>query len=172
MKTWIALLRGVNVGGNKKLPMKELTNLLKSNGFAHVKTYIQSGNIIFQHASKPEREIGDLIEKQFGFNPSVFMLSAEELEKAAMNNPYPTEIGKAVHFFFFHKQPETVDYELLDSLKATSEEYRLIDNVFYLYAPEGIGRSKMVEKMSKAFSKANITARNLNTISKICEMVR
>lgn len=171
MKTWIILLRGINVGGHRSLPMKDLRQLLETNGFAKVSTYIQSGNVVCEYPTNPSQEIGALIEKQFGFNPSSFVLSAVELQKIAQQNPYPKDAGKMVHFFFFHQQPESFDHKLLDSLKAENEEYKLIDKVFYLYAPDGIGRSKMVEKIPKAFAKEEMTARNLNTVNKLLEMV-
>lgn len=170
MKTWIALLRGINVGGKHIVPMKELRKLLESRNFANVRTYIQSGNVVFESPTKPKDEFGRLIEKRFGFKPSVFILSKNDLKTAAANNPYKTDQGKAVHFFFCDKVPESVDYQFLDSLKAKSEEYKLVDKVFYLYAPDGIGRSKLVEKMGKAFTAVNMTARNLNTINKLLEM--
>ncbi len=170
MSTWIALLRGINVGGKHIVPMKEFRSLLETNGFTNVKTYIQSGNVVLQSATKPQDEIGQLIEQNYGFKPSVFILSQEELKKAADNNPYQPDQGKAVHFFFFEEVPQSVDYELMDALKAPSEEYVLIEKVFYLHAPDGIGRSKLVEKIGKVFSKATMTARNLNTINKLLEM--
>lgn len=150
--------------------MKELVKLMESAGFVDVKTYIQSGNVVFRSPAKPKDEIGQLIEKKFGFKPSVFILSVAEFKKAAANNPYETDQGKTVHFFFCDQQPKSVDYQLLESLRAKSEEYKLVDNVFYLYAPEGIGRSKLVEKMGKAFPSVDMTARNLNTINKLLEL--
>ncbi|HEY9117206.1 MAG TPA: DUF1697 domain-containing protein [Roseivirga sp.] len=170
MTTWIALLRGINVGGNHIVPMKELKALMENNGFQNVRTYIQSGNVVCDYPTPPNTEIGDLIESRFGFNPSTFILSAQQLKHTANCNPFPKDIGKAVHFFFLESLPDQIDYALLESLKSESEAYRLIDNVFYVYAPDGIGKSKMVDKIGKAFSKTNMTARNLNTINKLLQM--
>jgi uncharacterized protein (DUF1697 family) len=171
MKTWIALLRGINVGGKNKLPMRELVKLMEADGFSNVKTYIQSGNVVFQSPTKPKDEIGRLIEKRFGFKPEVFVLSRADLKKAMTDNPYNTGEGRTVHFFFCDKVPKSVDYVLLESLRVESEKFELVGNVFYLHAPEGIGRSKLVEKMGKAFTKVTMTARNLNTINKLAEMI-
>lgn len=171
METWIVLLRGINVGGKHIVPMKELTKLLEANGFQQVKTYIQSGNVVLQYPTNPEEEIGQLIEQQFGFRPAVFVLSQADIEEAAAHNPYDPEQGKQVHFFFLEEEPTTVDYDLLESLKAESEQYQLIDKVFYLYAPDGIGRSKLVGKMHKVFPTATMTARNLNTVKKLLSMI-
>lgn len=171
MQTWIALLRGINVGGKHIVPMKELRTLLEANGFDNVKTYIQSGNVVLDYPHKPADEIGLLIEQQFGFKPAVFILSKEELQAAAANSPYQPEQGKQLHFFFLEEEPATIDYALLDDWKKESEAYQLIDKVFYLYAPEGIGRSKLAEKMAKAFPPLAMTARNLNTVNKLLGMV-
>ena len=169
MKTWIALIRGINVGGKHIVPMKELVQLMESNGFSKVKTYIQSGNVVFQSEQDPTEEIGRLIEGRFGFRPDVFHLSGAELRQAADHNPYRPAEGKMVHFFFCDAEPQ-VDFDLLASLKADSEDYRLIGKVFYLYAPDGIGRSRLADKMHKAFKGVSMTARNLNTVEKLLEM--
>lgn len=171
MQTWIALLRGINVGGKHIVPMKELIRLMEANGFSEVKTYIQSGNVVFQHAERKEVEIAGLIEENFGFRPSVFVLSKDELQKASAQNPYDPDTGKAVHFFFFKEEPKDVDQDLLKSLKADSEAYKLVDKVFYLHAPNGIGRSRLVAKLHKVFPGTVITARNLNTINKLLGMI-
>lgn len=170
MKTWIALLRGINVGGKHILPMKELIALMETNGFSNVKTYIQSGNVVFQHEREGGDQIAELIEGKFGFKPSVFVLREDELKAAAANSPFQTDIGKTLHFFFCDRVPE-IDYDFLDSLKTESEAYQLVDKVFYLYAPDGIGRSKLAEKMPRAFKGTTMTARNLNTINKLLTMI-
>ena len=172
MNTWIALLRGINVGGKHIIPMKELVRLMEENGFANVKTYIQSGNVVFQSPARPGDEIGVLIAQKFGFKPDIFILSEKELKTAMANNPYEPDLGKNVHFFFFYREDPPIDVEFLESLRAPSEEYTLTGNVFYLHAPEGIGRSKMVEKLGKAFPReVSMTARNLNTMNKLLEMI-
>lgn len=169
MQTWIALLRGINVGGHHIVPMKELVAHLEADGFTGVRTYIQSGNVVLQAKARPDVRIGACIERHFGFRPAVFALSADELRQAAANNPFDPEAGKMVHFFFCDREPQP-DYELLHAVKAPSEDFRLTGSVFYLYAPDGIGRSKLVEKVGKALPGVQITARNLNTINKLLEM--
>lgn len=170
MQTWIALIRGINVGGKHIVPMKDLVKLLEANGFEAVKTYIQSGNVVFRKPGDPGEEMEQLMERRFGFRPAVFLLTAEALKAAEAGNPFPADVGKAVHFFFLDQAPASVDYELLDSLKAPSEDYKLTGKVFYLYAPDGIGRSKLVDKIGKALPGVTMTARNLNTIRKLLEM--
>ncbi|MGZ3297651.1 MAG: DUF1697 domain-containing protein [Asticcacaulis sp.] len=175
-KLWIGLFRGVNVGGNNKLPMKALVQVMEADGFSQVKTYIASGNVVFRAPQdKPElqKRIEDLVEGNFGFRSKLFLVTAAHLEKVLAGNPYRDREhqGKAQHVFFFDTPPASVDRALLDSLKAGSEDYTVTDEVLYLYAPEGIGRSKMVEKIGKAI-KTGMTARNLNTVETLLEMSR
>lgn len=171
METWIILLRGINVGGHHIVPMKELRQMMEDDGFQSVATYIQSGNVVCQYPENPSNRVTQLIEQKFGFAPSSFVLKSSELRHIANNNPFPKDAGKAVHFFLFQEEPANIDFELMDSLKAETEEYSLIDKVFYFYAPDGIGRSKLIAKIDRIFSKAEMTARNLNTINKLLNMV-
>jgi uncharacterized protein (DUF1697 family) len=174
-KVWIGLFRGINVGGNNKLPMKDLTKVMLAAGLTEVKTYIASGNVLFRSGlgeDALETLLGDLVETGFGFRPSLFLITLPHLEKVLAENPYRDNEhkGKAQHVFFFKAPPVKVDRELLDGLKADSEAYEITDELMYLYAPEGIGRSKMVEKIGRAV-KADMTARNLNTVETLRDMV-
>ena len=93
-------------------------------------------------------------------------------KRPAINSPFQTDIGKTLHFFFCDQVPQAVDYGFLDELKAPSEQYQLIDKVFYLYTPpDGIGRSKLAEKMGRTFKDVIMTGRNLNTINKLIGMI-
>lgn len=168
--TWIALLRGINVGGHHIVPMKELRSLLERQGCANVRTYIQSGNVVLEHRTNPADLIGSAIEDAHGFKPDVIALSRKQFMEAVDKNPYDVDLGKSVHFFFCDTKPASVDYDLLESLRADSESYELIGKIFYLHTPDGFGRSKLVEKMSKAFKGVSMTARNLNTVRKLVEM--
>ena len=171
MKTWIALLRGINVGGRHTVPMRDLKALMEAAGFANVRTYIQSGNVVFEGKSRPTDELPTLIEGEFGFRPEVFILSETELRTAIANNPFAATEGKAIHFFFCDRSPKSFDRALLDSVKSASEDYALAGKVFYLYAPAGIARSTLVQKLGKAFAGVTMTARNLNTVRKLASML-
>ncbi|MDI7774394.1 DUF1697 domain-containing protein [Asticcacaulis sp. EMRT-3] len=173
---WIGLFRGVNVGGNNKLPMKDLKTLMESEGFTEVKTYIQSGNMVFR-SSLSEAETTERIEaaiaKRFGFRPPLFLVTRDHLEKLLADNPFRNHEhqGKAQHFFFLKAPPAAADLDALSALKANGEDFKLTDEVFYLYAPEGIGRSKLAEKIGR-YIKADMTARNLNTVETLVEMAK
>ena len=171
MQTRVALLRGINVGGHHKVIMKELVLLMEQAGYSHVKTYIQSGNIIYQVQNTPKARIGDLIKMRWGFSPQVMEFGVNEFLEIARLNPFQSDQGKKIHLFFLDGPPHSINESLLEKLKADSETYQLIGNVFYLYAPEGIGRSKLAAKIGRVFDGVSLTARNLNTVNKLVSML-
>ncbi|MCP5052040.1 MAG: DUF1697 domain-containing protein [bacterium] len=174
MNTYIALLRGINVGGKNILPMKELVALLEGMGYENVQTYIQSGNVVFQSKEKAgpkdATEIGRRVLEKKGFKPTVLLLSEAALQSAVENNPFPTSNGKALHFFFLETASRQPKIEKLVSMKANSEEFELCGEVFYLYSPDGVGRSKLAANVEKELG-VPVTARNWNTVSKLVSMV-
>lgn len=177
MHTYIALLRGVNVGGNNKLPMREFAALLEELGLRDVKTYIQSGNVVFRSeradAAGLSQAITEAIRGRFGFAPYVLILTLEELEAAVAANPFPegeTE-PKSLHFFFMDAPPQNVDAAALERAKAPEERFQLIGHIFYLHAPGGIGRSKLAETIGRGWG-VNITARNWRTVSEALALAK
>ena len=173
--TYIALLRGINVGGHHKLPMKDLVTLLERLGYEDVKTYIQSGNVVFRSrrniGSKEAAKISDAIEAGFGFRPRLLILSKAELRAAVERNPFPTDEGKFLHFFFLEAEPEAPDFEALEAVMTKTEQFRLHGQVFYLYTPDGFGVSKLAERAERYLG-VPATARNFNTVSKLMEMAQ
>ena len=175
METWIALLRGINVGGKNLLPMKELRALLGRLGLQNVQTYIQSGNCVFDGDKNVKvtlaTTIAATIKEQFGFRPEVMMITKADLNDAIMNNPYPegNSAPKRVHFFFMSKPAPNPDLDKLQKLCRPSEKFTLSNQVFYLYAPDGVGRSKLVAQVEKCLG-VPVTARNLKSVKKIAEM--
>jgi uncharacterized protein (DUF1697 family) len=170
MKKYIVLLRGINVGGENLISMKELVRYLEEGGFHNVKTYIQSGNIVLESKSLVSTDLGVLIEAKFGFKPGVVILEKSEFDRVIRNNPFNPKDGKFAHFYFCSEHPK-LHSENLDKYRAESEEYEIMGNVFYLYAPNGIGRSKLVANIESCLG-VSATGRNLNTISKLSEMVK
>ncbi len=172
METIIALLRGINVGGNNRLPMRDLVSILEEISLQNVQTYIQSGNVVFQtdRTNLPElaHEIGATIGQSHGFMPQVMLLRLQELETVVARNPFPEAQTdhKTLHFYFLESVPSAPDLALLGSLKTEREQFQLIEKVFYLHAPDGIGRSKLATKVEKALGVAT-TARNWRTVDKM-----
>lgn len=173
-QVFIALFRGINVGGNNKLPMKELAARMTEAGLTDVKTYIASGNVVFRAKAKQAslpKTIASLVEEHFGFRPAVLVLSPPQLDAVIEANPFKEgpERGKCQHVFFLESPATAIDRPLLDSLRSGREAYALTDEALYLFAPDGIGQSKLAEKIERAV-KATKTARNLNTVEQLQKM--
>lgn len=172
MPTWIALFRGINVGGHNLLPMKALASELETLKLKQVRTYIQSGNVVFESPAKTAaplaKKISALVEKRHGFSPQVLLLSTEELQTAINDNPFPKAVDdpKTLHFFFLSKPPSNPNLTAIEEIQSPTESYVLQGRVFYLHAPDGIGRSKLVRQVEKLLGVA-ATARNYRTVEKL-----
>ena len=175
MQTYIALLRGINVGGKNKLPMKDLISALEKGGLQNVATYIQSGNVVFQKENTAKTQISEQIEEilksSFGIESSVVILTKEEWSAVIRANPYPEaeEDPKSLHFYFMHAPPDAPNLNKMNELKSDSERFEIIDSVLYLHAPDGIGRSKLAAKVEHLLG-CPATARNWRTVSKLDEL--
>lgn len=175
MYTYIALFRGINVGGRNILPMRELAEILEGMGCEDIKTYIQSGNVVFRSkkkkSNKAPKEISSKILDSRGFEPKVLLFEISDFKKAIENCPFKTENGKTLHFYFLDSPPNKPDIEGLTALQSKSEEFKLNKNIFYLYAPDGIGRSKLAAKVERCLG-VSATARNWNTVRKLMSMAK
>ncbi len=177
MLTWIALFRGINVGGKNILPMNELVRDLQSLHLENIKTCIQSGNAIFRSSGPVSATLGAKIaakiENRRGFRPHVLILGADQLENAIESNPFSEAEAepKTLHLFFLASAPAAPDIESLTEAESPSERFHLTDHVFYLHAPDGIGRSKLAANAEK-FLGVPVTARNWRTVQKLWEMAK
>ena len=170
MKTYILLFRGINVGGNNIIKMKDLVRLLEHCGYSNPQSYIQSGNVVLRSRSKPADKIRNLIEQEFGFKPALLAIEQSQFDSAVEQNPYETEEGKTVHFFFCASKPKTDDPRI-EELKAADESLLIRGSVAYLHAPSGIGRSKLAARLETLLA-VPVTARNLNTIHRLQEIAK
>lgn len=175
MTTLIALLRGINVGGKNRLPMKDLVAILEQAGARNVRTYIQSGNVVFQGNTKDRavlsRKIAASISRAYGFEPRVLILELEAVVEAMQGNPFPEAetSPKSLHLGFLTRAPAHPDLDKLEDLATNSERFRLVGPVFYLHAPDGVGRSRLAASAEKLLG-VPMTARNWKTICKIREL--
>jgi uncharacterized protein (DUF1697 family) len=175
MNVYIAFLRAINVGGNNALPMKSLIAILEGMGARNVKTYIQSGNAVFQSAEKSaerlSKQLAAEIKKHHGFEPFTLILRLEALQKACADNPFPEAEADptSLHLGFLAAKPQRPDVDKLASLKKASERFQLTDGVFYLHAPEGVGNSKLAARAEKLLGVA-MTDRNWRTVCKVMEL--
>lgn len=176
MKTCIALLRGINVGGKNMLPIKELVAVLKSLGLQNIKTCIQSGNAVFQAKAADTAKLADTISaairKNHSFEPRVLLLDSAALEEAIKTNPYPEAeaVPNTLHVAFLAAIPPKPDLDALERIRVASERFQLAGNVLYLHAPDGVGRSKLAASMERLLG-VPVTSRNWNTVRKLKEMI-
>lgn len=177
MRTWIALLRGINVGGKHLLPMKQLVAILDDLGCSHAKTYIQSGNVVFRSHERDASALAEAISREIeckrGFRPQVLLMTRKEIESAIAANPFPEAVDAptSLHLFFLADKAGGPDMDGLEKLRAESERFALTRKVFYLHAPNGIGRSKLAAGAERLIG-VPVTARNWRSIQKIVDMAR
>jgi uncharacterized protein (DUF1697 family) len=174
MSDYVALFRGINVGGKHILPMVELRDILTSLDCENVRTYIQSGNAVFASSAKAStlsNNIKDAINERFGFAAQVLLLTVERFRKIAAANPFPDaeKTPKYLHVAFLTDEPNAPDLDALNDLKAPSERFLLGDNVFYLHAPDGIGRSRLAANVDRHLG-VSTTGRNWRTVTKLLEL--
>jgi uncharacterized protein (DUF1697 family) len=175
MDTWIALLRGINVVGRNKVPMKDLAALLSGAGFARVRTYIQSGNVVFASArgSAPAHSarIERLVLGQFGFAPRVLVISAGQLAAAVQANPFPGahQDHKRLHLYFLSEPPSKPQVESLLRVQSGRDAFELKGSVLYLYTPDGFPDSVLRRKVDASIG-LMATARNWRTANELLRL--
>jgi uncharacterized protein (DUF1697 family) len=174
MTVYVALLRGINVGGSHSFPMQALRNLLARVGCEDVQTYVQSGNAVFrssQDARALSSSIRSAINKQFGFASSMCLLTIDEYRSIVAANPFPDAVDtlKYLHVCFLIGTADSPDLDTLESSRSSTERYELSANAFYLHAPDGIGRSKLAAKVDKCLG-VETTGRNWRTVTKVLEL--
>lgn len=176
MKTWIALLRGINMVGRNRLRMKELVVLLEGLAAIDVKTYHQSGNAVFRHrgkdAARLAKRISTAIGKAYGFEPLVMLLEVEQLARIISDNPFPGAESEPSSLVvgFLTAVPEQPDWDTLEAVKRKSEQFALREDVFYFYAPEGFHKSKIGPWPKRSFHSVDGTGRTWSTVVKVMAM--
>ncbi len=177
MNTYIALFRGINVGGRHLLPMKELKLVLEQSGCVDVRTYIQSGNVIFRSAmsdaARLAKRLTVAVSRSHGFGPRVLVLTRGELASATAGNPFPeaSENPKCLHLFFLAERPKKLDLKSLEAHKAKAERFELKGRIFYLHTPDGFGTSKLAERAERLLG-VEATARNWRTVTTLLAMAK
>lgn len=171
MSNYLALLRGVNVGGQKKIPMAELREVLSNSGLEKVRTYIQSGNILFQ-SSKDKREklealIHKTIKSHFGFEVPILVLKPKDLQHIFDNCPFSEEKKEKSYFMMLFSKPDQVLVDETAKLSYPNEEFKIRDNCVYFYSSMGYGKAKFSNNFFERKLKVTATARNYKTMVKL-----
>ncbi len=167
---YIAILRGINVSGSKKLPMAELRTLLTSLDFTEVQTYIQSGNVVFKSSEKNQEKLGsqiaEAIKKQYDYDVPVLVKTIEEWKTAIANNPFTeTDISKQ-GITFLATIPEATTIEI----DSKDDRFKIISSEIYLDCPGGFGRTKLTNNFFERKLNTQATTRNWKTIYKLLHL--
>ena len=185
MPTHVALLRGINLGGHKKVAMADLRELVASLGHADVTTYIQSGNVVFSTDQSDNAALAvalqEAIAATLGVTSRVVVLSRDELAQVSRDNPYPDEPNhRALHAIFLSAQPGPEVAERVAAAqqtvaqKGSRDSAQVIGRTIYLHTPDGYGRSDLAAELVKLGQKktdtVSGTARNWATVTRLLAM--
>lgn len=173
-KGYIALLRGINVGGHKLIKMAELKMMFEKMGFENVTTYIQSGNVVF--ASSKEitclhTEIKEAILTTFGFDVDVQVIRAADLKRIKENHPFLHENElKSTYYTLLAEFPDKELVKSLNQLEQTVEFFKITDEVIYCFYPNGARNAKWHNVFFEKKLRVSCTTRNFNTMQKLVEL--
>lgn len=165
-QTYVALLRGINVGGKHKLPMKGLAATFTACNCSEVRTFIQSGNVIFSASPRDARELPNTlaakIEQRFGFAVPVILRDMKELARILRENPFLKQKlpENALHVYFLANLPDPAAVKPLDPNRSAPDEFRVVGRHVYLYLPNGMARTKLTSAYFDSRLSTVCTARN------------
>ncbi len=172
----VALLRGINVGGKNRLPMKELAALFVDAGCEDVRTYIQSGNVVFRVGPTGGEEISSVIStsilSRFGYRIPVVTRTAREFQETVRANPFldaGAETDK-LHVMFLAELPDSASVEALDPERSPGDEFAVMGREIYLHCPNGVARSKLTNSYFDSRLSTTSTSRNWRTTLKILDL--
>ena len=179
---YVALLRGINVGGRNKVAMADLRQVAESLGHTEVATYIQSGNLVFTNTGDNTVALADALEQEIArslaVRPAVVVLSRADLAQVIADNPFPGESNpKALHAVF-RREALTADAveaiaaaEQKARAKGSEDEVIIVGRTLFLRTPDGLGRSELAAQLARVGSQAAGTARNWATVTKLMAML-
>jgi uncharacterized protein (DUF1697 family) len=175
---YISILRGINVGGNRKILMNDLKSLFEKLGFGNVQTFIQSGNVVFESEKKylnadVEQRIQLAIAKTFGFDVPVIVLTGEEIAESISNNPFLKEKDpdiEKLHLTILKEEPSNQLVKNIEGFKSFPDRFEIIGKNVFIYCENGYGRTKITNDFFEKKLKIPATTRNWKTMMKLHEM--
>ncbi|MDP4283232.1 MAG: DUF1697 domain-containing protein [Bacteroidota bacterium] len=178
MQTFISILRGINVGGQKKILMADLKALYESLKFTDVTTYIQSGNVVFKSGEKISdldlaKKIETAIEKKYNFQVPVIIRKAEEIEKAISMNPFLKDKNiniEKLHITFLSEIPNESNLKNIKNVDYSPDQFIIEGKEIYLHIPVSYGETKLSNKFFENKLKVIATTRNWKTVNKLFEL--
>jgi uncharacterized protein (DUF1697 family) len=175
---YVALLRGINLGGKNKLPMKELAKFFAEAGCSNVGTYIQSGNVIFSATTRLAAQLPDLIVRQiatrFGHRPPIILRTAKQLADVISSNPF-LQVGapeETLHVLFLADSPGAREIANLDPNRSPSDTFIVSGQEIYLRLPNGVAKSKLTNDYFDRILGTKSTGRNWRTVNELFELTQ
>lgn len=170
MGTHVALLRGINVGGKRVVPMKTLADVFEKAGATNVRTYIQSGNVVFDAKTVPS-SLGAALEKKFKFEIPIVLRTKDELFEVTEGNPWKKD-ADVVHVVFLADAPTKKQIADLDPKRSPPDEFRVAGRDIYLRCPNGVGKSKLTNAYFDSKLETISTLRNWRTVLALLDLCR
>jgi uncharacterized protein (DUF1697 family) len=172
---YVALLRGINVGGTRKLPMAELAEVVASLGHGEVNTFIQTGNVLFTSRvarARLAKPLERAIDERFGLDVTIMIRSPAELQEVATANPFPAAEAtpNRLHVVFLERKPSREDVDALDPDRSPGDRAVVDGDHVYLHLPNGAGRTKLTLDYLERVLRVRGTQRNWNTLVKLIEL--
>ncbi len=177
MPIYVAMLRGINVSGQKIIKMEKLRASFEALGFRHVRTYVQSGNVIFEITKTSSDNLSKSIEEKilsdYGFSVPLILKTSDEMKRIVTDNPFLKEKGidsSKLHLTFLPELPAKADLGKLDALDALPDQFSVKGREVYLYCPNGYGRTKLSNTALERLLSVEATTRNWKTVNTLAEM--
>jgi uncharacterized protein (DUF1697 family) len=178
MPTYISILRGINVGGHNKIRMDDLKMICEGLGFKEIRTYIQSGNVIFKtdkphSASALSAQIEQAIKEKYAFQVPVIIRTSDEIHSILSSNPFLNEPGidrDKLHVTFLEEEPSSANITKITPYDFPPDRFSVIGKEVYLYCPKGYGNTKLSNTFFEKNLQAKATTRNWRTILKLAEL--
>lgn len=174
MDTWIAILRGINVSGARKLPMKELKELFEALECGNVRTYIQSGNVVFESArldpARFVKKVEAAITKKYGYDVPVLVRSLDAMKRILSANPYLKKKGielDKLHVTFLAEVPPKAYAEKIAGARFGNDSSELLGSEVFVHCPDGYGNTKLNNTFFENKLKVSATTRNWRTVNEL-----
>jgi uncharacterized protein (DUF1697 family) len=172
MPSYVAMLRGINVSGSKMIKMEALRAMFEALGFENVRTYVQSGNVVFQAKERAAAPLGAKIaariKRDFGFDVPTLVLGARELARVVEENPFLSESGvdpSKLHVTFLHAKPGAAGLKKMAGVSSGRDRFRCLGTSIYLVCPDGYGRTKLSNNVFERALAVGATTRNWKTVT-------
>ena len=171
----VAFLRGINLGPNRRVPMKGLRAALEQAGYAEVRTHLQSGNVLLTSDAEPaalERDLAETLRSTFGFDIAVVVRTRNELADVIAADPFGDEVDDPARYqvSFLSDEPDPERVEELERADVAPEQVAVRGREVYAWHPDGLARSELAKLITDRRLGVEVTARNWRTVTKLLEL--